>query len=97
MAHSESEDTNATTANTTAAVALTTRAGTHIFTPRDRLWVLDGSDSISRPVVELRPGDLIAFLGRVKAVRLVANGTARNTETAAPQNDSAAHVPSIAA
>jgi hypothetical protein len=62
-----SEPVKATAANHGTAVVLTTRAGTHSFAPRDRLWV----SGVSRPVAEVRPGDLVAFLGRVLAVRLV--------------------------
>jgi hypothetical protein len=52
-------------------VEVITPAGTHIFSPRDRLWVRCAAKPEPRPVTELRPGDLVAFLGRVVAVRSV--------------------------
>jgi hypothetical protein len=56
------------------AIALTTKAGIHVFTRRDRLWV----EGKSRPVTDVCPGDLVAFLGRVLSVHRV-------SETALPE------------
>jgi hypothetical protein len=76
-----------------AAVLLTTRGGTHTFMPYDRLWV----SGVSRPVTEWRPGDLVAFLGRVVAVRFAARGALPDATRPSQDADSHARLPSMAA
>jgi hypothetical protein len=78
------------------AVGLTTKAGTYSFTTRDRLWVQGDTGRESRPVTEVRPGDLVAFLGRVLSVRFVTEGSGLAGEKAAQEGDSQT-LPSIAA
>ena len=57
--------------SSTQRIEVMTHHGTHRFTDRDRLWVRGTTKSESRPAAELRAGDLVAFLGRLVAVRIV--------------------------
>ena len=79
-----------------AVVALTTRAGTHTFTGRDRLWVQGPSTRESRPATEVRPGDLVAFLGRVLSARLMTEEGPKDAQAAA-QDERSADLGSVAA
>jgi len=65
-------------------VAVTTKAGTHTFTTRDRLWVMGSEASESRPVTEVHAGDLVAFLGRVLYVRCHEERAVRRRGKVAP-------------
>jgi len=78
-------------------VAVTTRGGTHTFTTRDRLWVLGGDASESRPVTDVHAGDLVAFLGRVLSVRYIEKRSVPRHDKVAPRADSRTDVPSEAA
>ncbi len=89
----QSEPLTTESAESCAAVLLTTRSGTHTFMPHDRLWV----SGVSRPVTELRPGDLVAFLGRVLAVRVAAKESVPDAPRRAQDADSGQPLPSLAA
>ena len=76
----------AATPSPSASIVITSKAGTHRFTVRDRLWV----SGISLPVTEVRPGDLVAFLGRILAVQFEMEDSPPCLEKTAPQSDAAA-------
>ncbi len=80
------------------AVAVTTKAGTHIFAARDRLWIsADVSASQPRAVTDVRAGDLVAFLGRVLAVQRVTRGSIPVAERPTPEADPGAPSSSVEA
>ena len=88
-----SERVDASAAGYSATIVLTSKAGTHTFTARDRLWV----SGRSQPAIEVRPGDLVAFLGRILAVQFVANDSTPDAEKTAQQGDPGAQLTSVAA
>lgn len=91
MLRSELADGSA--ASYSVTIVLTSKAGIHTFTPRDRLWV----SGRSQPAIEVRPGDLVAFLGRILAVQFLADDCLPGVEKTAQQGDPAAQLTSVAA
>ncbi len=75
MAH---DDLTAAATTNDAVITLATRGGTHTFAARDRLRVQDASTREWRAASEIRPGDLIAFLGRVLSVRVMTDEPVTN-------------------